>query len=137
IADFDRDGRNDLASASLDDNRLNLHRNTGTLDEMFQTAFRTLVFDPTAIGVSVRLSDIYAADVDGDGWIDLVTAERNRNRVAVCESPGVNSARSPFGNTTPWVLASTVLAGSNGPADRAYGVFGADMDGGNDMDLVL
>ncbi|WP_442482864.1 choice-of-anchor D domain-containing protein [Aeoliella sp. SH292] len=137
IADFDRDGRNDLASASLNDDRLNLHRNIGNVDEMFQTSFRTLVFDPTAIGVSVRLSDIYAADVDGDGWVDLVTAERNRNRVAVYESPVVNGARSPFSNTTPWVLGSTVLAGSNGTADRAYGVFVADMDGDNDMDVVV
>jgi hypothetical protein len=137
IADFDRDGRNDLASASLNDDRLNLHRNTGNADEMFQTSFRTLVFDPTAIGVSVRLSDIYAADVDGDGWIDLVTAERGRNRVAYYESPVVNGVRSPFSLTTPWALGNTILAGSNGSADRAYGVFVADMDGDNDMDVVL
>lgn len=137
IADFDRDGRNDLASASLNDDRLNLHRNTGNVDGMFETSFRTLVFDPTAIGVSVRLSDIYAADVDGDGWIDLVTAERGRNRVAYYESPVVNGTRSPFSPTTPWALGNTILAGSNGSADRAYGVFVADMDGDNDMDVVV
>lgn len=137
IADFDRDGRNDLASASLNDDRLNLHRNTGTVTTLFETSFRTLVFDPTAIGVSVRLSDIFAADVDGDGWIDLVTAERGRNRVAYYESPVVSGTRNPFSLTTPWVLGNTIMAGSAGSADRAYGVFVADMDKDNDMDVVV
>ena len=73
VADFDGDGRPDVAAASVQDSQISWYRNLG--DGSFSPA---IVISSAALDPSC----IVAADIDADGRIDLVSASSKDNKIA-------------------------------------------------------
>ena len=114
-ADMDGDGDMDIVSASSRDHTIAWYENNGAADPSFTAAN----IATNAIGAQ----SVFAADMDGDGDIDIVSASMSDDTIAWYEN---NGAADPS-----WTKA--VIATS---ADGAYSVFAADMDGDGDMDIV-
>ena len=68
-------------------------------------------------------SSVFAADMDGDGDMDIVSASFSDNTIAWYENNGA---------ADPTWTASDIAT----DADGAQSVFAADMDGDGDMDIV-
>lgn len=82
IADLNGDGKPDLTVANVYANSISLLQNIGSTGVLNATSFAAPVVysvgsgSDNPIGVSV-------ADVDGDGWLDLLVADRNNNQIVV------------------------------------------------------
>ena len=68
-------------------------------------------------------SSVFAADMDGDGDMDIVSASYSDDTIAWYEN---NGAADPT-----WTAADIATS-----ADGARSVYAADMDGDGDMDIV-
>ncbi len=68
-------------------------------------------------------TSVFAADMDGDGDLDIVSASSNDDTIAWYEN---NGAADPT-----WTAADIATS-----ADEATSVFVADMDGDGDMDII-
>lgn len=79
VADFDRDGRDDVEITEGD-----LHRH----DVYFGAADGNLEPPVTVAGAATSSSSTKAADLDGDGYEDLVSAEFKGNTVTVIRNLG-------------------------------------------------
>ena len=115
VADMDGDGDMDILSASYNDNTIAWYENNGDANPNWAAA-------DIATDAAGALS-VYAADMDGDGDMDIVSASYNDNTIAWYENDG---------NTDPTWAAADI---STSAAD-ASSVFAADMDGDGDMDIV-
>ena len=84
--------------------------------------------NPTFTAVDVATSadgafSVFAADMDGDGDMDIVSASYDDDTIAWYENDG---------NANPtWTAADIATS-----ADGAISVFAADMDGDGDMDII-
>ena len=120
VADFDGDGRPDVAAASLLDNQISWYRNQG--NGTFSSA---ILISNSANSPSC----LVAADIDADGRIDLVSASSVDNEIAwyrnVGGVPGALFA-SPSSN-------QRVISRS---AEYAYSVTVADVNGDGLWDVV-
>ena len=114
-ADMDGDGDMDIVSASSIDNTIAWYENNGAADPSWTKA----VIATSAGGAR----SVYAADMDGDGDMDIVSASGNDDTIAWYEN---NGAADP----------SCTAADIATSADGAYSVFAADMDGDGDMDII-
>jgi hypothetical protein len=125
VADLDRDGRLDLASLSFFDGTIRVHQNTGSTSasQLFDTD-KAVVFP-----VGSFPADLYAADIDRDGWVDLVSITAMTNRVDWHRNDG-----TPFNGL--WDLGENIFDGANGLTPQGSGVFAADLDGDSDLDVV-
>ena len=114
-ADMDGDGDIDIISASFNDNTIAWYVNDGNVIPNF-----------TAVDIATSAdgaTSVFAADMDGDGDMDIVSASYADDTIAWYENDG---------NTNPtWTAADIATS-----ADSAYSVFAADMDGDGDMDIV-
>jgi hypothetical protein len=116
-ADMDGDGDKDIVSTSKDDNTIVWYENNnGNGSSWTASVLTTNVSTPKSV---------YASDIDGDGDMDIVSAEYTFN--------GFNIQwHENNGNANPsWT--------TNGISDDPYdinSVFAADMDGDGDMDIV-
>jgi hypothetical protein len=116
-ADLDDDGDLDIVFTSRDDNTVGWFPNLGPGDD-------SLEFGPERV---ISLDDLgpnalYAADLDGDGLLDLAIAGRT-------------------GDTVTWHknLGGGLFDGPrliNNRAEGASGVFAADLDADGDLDLI-
>ncbi len=123
VADLNRDGRPDVAIAGLNDGLVRIFQNNG--DRTF--AASVTVNSATQLG----LADVSAADIDGDGWIDLVTAAAGSNRIAWYRNDA-----TPFSGN--WGGGTTIRAASTATGEpRADGVTPVDVDGDGDLDVVV
>ncbi len=166
-ADFDLDGKLDIASASTNDDTIHWHRNLGGSPTVFETAVvsadadgvfslgvgdldrdgridlvsaekntdRVRWFRNAEIGGEVSFSaglvkggvrgafNVAVGDVDGDGWMDVVSASRDDDAVRVLRNLGGE----------PLAFESIVLSDR---ADEAAGVAIADLDGDGDLDVA-
>ena len=121
MGDVDGDGDIDMVTANFGSNTVSVRLNNGS---GYFTAPATNP-DPT---VGNKPSDLALGDVDGDGDLDLVTANYNDNTVSVRLNNGAGNFTPPATNPNP---AVGTVAGSN-PVDVALG----DVDGDGDLDLI-
>ncbi|MCX5868059.1 MAG: VCBS repeat-containing protein, partial [Proteobacteria bacterium] len=114
-ADVDGDGDFDVLSASSLDDKIAWYENDGASPP----GWTERVISTAADGAH----SVYAADVDGDGDMDVLSASVNDDKIAWYENDGA----SPPGWTT-----RTISTGANG----AQSVYAADVDGDGDMDAL-
>jgi len=114
-ADVDGDGDTDLLSASVDDDRIAWYENNGASPP---------VWTPHVISTAADGAfSVFAADADGDGDTDVLSASMNDDEIAWYENDG---ASPPV--WTPHVISTA--------ADGAFSVFAADVDGDGDLDAL-
>jgi hypothetical protein len=115
-ADVDGDGRADVLSASYLDSRIAWYKNTWNGAAVAWTLYTiTMAADGAA--------SVFAADVDGDGLVDVVSASQFDDKVAWYK----NGGGSPM-VWTPFTLTTT--------ADFAMSVYAADVDGDGRVDVL-
>jgi hypothetical protein len=112
-ADLDGDGDIDVLSASYNDNTIAWYENDGNQYPTFTT------HDITTTAGKAR--SVYAADVDGDGDLDVLSASFYDNTIAWYENDG-NQNFTAHDITTA--------------ADGANSVIAADVDGDGDLDVL-
>ncbi|MDA1049222.1 MAG: GEVED domain-containing protein [Planctomycetota bacterium] len=138
-ADVDGDGDLDVLSASSQDDKIAWYENDGTPADGGWTARTINTPDPDGTGPLQGDADgatsVFAADIDGDGDIDVIFASCNDDRIAWYENDGTpadggwtarNVNMDPDGRGGP----------QQGDADGAFDVFVADVDGDGDSDLL-
>ncbi len=112
---MDGDGDMDIVSASYNDDTIAWYENNNG-DASSWTA--------TDIATNANgAQSVYAADMDGDGDMDIVSASHLDDAIAWYENNN--------GDASSWT--ATDIATS---ADGAFSVFAADMDGDGDMDIL-
>ena len=105
--DVDSDGDMDIISASYYDDKIAWYKNNGAINPTF-----------TSINISTNAdgaTSVFAADMDNDGDIDIISSSGDDDVIAWYENDG---AANPS-----WSAADIATS-----ADGAYSVFAADMD---------
>ena len=120
-ADLDGDGDPDVLSASFADDKIAWYENR--LDEASADFGPQQLITPSS---SVQqLFSVFAADLDGDGDPDVLSASADDDKIAWYENR-LDEASADFG---PQQVITTA-------ADRARSVFAADLDGDGDPDVL-
>jgi len=114
-ADVDGDGDLDVLSASHADGEINWYENDGTSPPGFTPHL-------VATGVT-QATAVFAADVDSDGDVDLLSASLGDDTIAWYESDGASPPAF-----TPHTIATNVIA--------ARAIFVVDLDGDGDADVL-
>jgi hypothetical protein len=114
-ADIDSDGDIDVLSASLVDDKIAWYENTNG-----SGSFGTQQVISTAADYA---RSVFAADVDGDGDLDVLSASYTDDKIAWYENTDGNGT---FGSQ---LVISTA-------ADGAWSVFACDIDSDGDMDVL-
>ena len=112
---MDGDGDMDILAASFQDDTIAWYENNGAADP-------TWAASDIATSADAAYS-VFAADMDGDGDMDIISASLNDNAIAWYENNGA---------ADPTWAASDIATSAYG----ATSVFAADMDGDGDMDIV-
>ncbi len=113
--DVDGDGDTDVLSASKTIDEIVWYANNGKLDPTFT--------EHLISGTANGAWSVFAADVDGDGDTDVLSASYLDNKIAWYESDGGSPP-----NFTEHLISST--------ADGAWSVFATDVDGDGDVDVL-
>ncbi len=117
-ADLDGDGDMDVLSSSMDDDRIAWYENL----DGFGTFSRLRIISDTVD----RANSVYAADIDGDGDLDVLSAGDFQNEIAWYENTdGLGS-----------FSAKREIVDLSFNQDYAYEILAADMDNDGDMDVV-
>ncbi|MCG8331351.1 MAG: T9SS type A sorting domain-containing protein, partial [Chitinophagales bacterium] len=114
-ADLDGDGDMDVLSASEDDSKIAWYENEDGIGNFGE---QNIINDQ-----ATEARDVYAADLDGDGDMDVISASNGMYKVAWYENEDSNGNFS-----TPIDISSEV--------DKAVAVSSADLDGDGDMDVI-
>jgi len=114
-ADLDGDGDVDVLSAARSDDKVAWHESDGQ---------QPLSFISHTISIDTRsIEAVYAADVDNDGDLDVLTASSQEDKIAWFENKG----------GTPLSFTDHMISNT---ADYAESVFAADLDGDGDLDVL-
>jgi len=115
VSDIDNDGDMDVFSASSHIDQIAWHENTNGLG----------LFGPTqVISTNAELARaVYAADLDGDGDVDVLSASEDDDKIAWYEN---TDGQGTFGSQQIITIN----------ADRAYDVMAIDVDGDGDLDVL-
>ena len=116
-ADMDKDGDMDVLSASYDDDKIAWYENDGASPPVWTEHVISMVADGAL--------SVYAADVDGDGDLDALSASRFDNKIAWHENDG------------SWPPAWTERTISTAVLSVRSVVYAADVDGDGDIDVLL
>ena len=122
IADFDGDGKKDLAVSSQNDNKVLVFWNKSTPGNILMSA-------PLSLVVGANPSDVVAGDLDGDGKPDIATSNYSDNTFSVLRNQSVPGSPA---------FAAAVAFGNNFVV-QAFSIrlAMADMDGDGALDLAL
>jgi hypothetical protein len=115
VADLDGDGDMDVLSASEWNNKIAWYENDGGAPPNFTT-------NTISTNADGAIS-VHAADVDGDGDLDVLSASYNDNKVAWYENDG---------NPDPTFAEAVISSSQNG----ATSVFAIDFDNDGDIDVL-
>ncbi len=114
VADFDRDGDLDVVSASnLDDRIVWYHNQNGAGTSWLETNISLVADEALAV---------FVADVNADGWLDVLSASFGDSSIRWHQNPGLG---------TGWT-ARTINSGLDGVGSVAA----ADVDGDGDQDAI-
>ena len=116
-ADIDGDDLTDVVSASANDDKINWYRNDGG----DPPAFTEFVISTNADGASA----VFAADIDDDGNMDVLSASTNDNKISWYENLGEPGILPTF--------IERIIATNIG---NASSVHAADVDGDGDLDIL-
>ena len=127
-ADLDGDGDVDVLSASLGDNKVAWYENMNGLGE----------FGPQQVITTSAeyVYSVYAADLDGDGDVDVLSASLRDDKIAWYEN---RDGSGTFGTQQVINIADpdgVVDNGNEGDADGARSVYATDLDGDGDVDVL-
>jgi len=117
-ADLDGDGDTDILSASELDNKIAWYTNLDDADNLFGG-------QQTITTEAMGATDVYAADLDQDGDIDIISASASDDSISWYENRGVQE-KTGFGKRR------TIAAN----ADGAQSIAVADLDGDGDPDIL-
>jgi len=112
--DLDGDGDIDVLSASSNDDKIAWYENDGNASP----AFTSHVITTNADGARW----VYAADIDGDGDVDVLSASELNGEIAWYENDG----------GSPPAFTGHVIAN----AGFAHSVYATDVDGDGDVDVI-
>ena len=112
---MDNDGDIDIVSASDGDDTIAWYENDGAANPSWTASN----IDTNADGAK----SVFAADMDNDGDMDILSASMNDDTIAWYESDGA---------ANPSWTASNIDTN----ADSARSVFAADIDGDGDLDII-
>ncbi|MBL4605148.1 MAG: VCBS repeat-containing protein, partial [Flavobacteriaceae bacterium] len=112
-ADIDGDGDLDIVSSSKDENTLAWYENNGAGN--FTSSEHIVATDATSI------RNVSAADIDGDGDMDLMSASASDNTIAWYENDGSQ-------NFTKITIDTSAM--------NAQDVSASDVDGDGDIDII-
>ena len=116
VADIDGDGDLDIISASGNDDEITWFENNGAADPTFAT---------TVIATSAdNPHEVFIADMDADGDLDIISTSVNDSTVAWYENNGA---------ADPSFAAADIATNVSG----AHGIHVDDMDADGDMDIVI
>ncbi len=115
--DVDGDGDTDVLSASFFDNEIAWYENDGT---PAQGSWTEHAISTSAIGAA----SVFAADLDGDGDVDVLSASITDDKIAWYENDGTPAQGA-------WT-AHEISTSAHG----AFSVFAADLDGDGDTDVL-
>jgi len=120
VADMDGDGDNDLLVASSAENQVSWYENDGSASP----AFTKRIVTRSALGAW----SVFAADLDGDGDMDVASASLNDGKVAWY-----------INNNDEFFTFSEVVIyqPEEGALSGAINITGADADGDGDTDLYV
>ncbi|MCD6596355.1 MAG: VCBS repeat-containing protein, partial [Bacteroidales bacterium] len=114
VADLDNDSDMDLISASQDDDMIAWYENIDGLGSFSEQKVIT-----TSANYA---TDVYVADINGDGFLDVLSASVQDNKIAWYKNNGDGSFGEQLVISTEVYFASCVYA--------------ADLDGDGDMDVI-
>jgi hypothetical protein len=125
-ADLDGDGDTDVLEAFPDADRIAWYENDGARPPTF--ALNVITVDPDGglgplEGFANEVRSVYAADLDGDGDTDVLSASRRDDKIAWYENQG---------GTPPSFLPRIISIS----ADMAFDAIAADVNGDGAMDVL-
>ncbi len=123
LGDLDGDGRLDLLVAGHQLNQISIFQNLSTPGGLTGASFAARV----GILVSGSPDAVSAADIDGDGRLDVITANAAANTVSILRNVGNGGVIVPSSFASPVSFAS-------GPSPFGLGV--VDLDGDGKLDLA-
>lgn len=121
LADFDADGRLDVAVANTGNGRLTVHRNISSAGSLTTGSFAA----PVVVTIDTGLYAIAIGDLDGDGRLDLAVSDSSGSNVYVLRNTSAGPAIS-FG------LPVTLTTGT-----KPRGIAIGDIDGDGKPDIAV
>ena len=125
VSDMDGDGDMDVVAAQNGDDTISWHENSSTnyVLKFPPSADTDIVSGLDSSSSANGARSVFAADMDGDGDMDILSASEIDDTIAWYENDG---------NANPTFAAADIST----DADGAYDVFAVDIDGDGDMDIV-